>query len=411
MPAATLVRSTLTGVRPLGVRGEPLHAAHEQIRGVVRRRLGERHARLLAEPQPDDVGRRIDWYSEADGAVAPLSSLPTEARAAVLAEVESLARDIEGLGAQLAGTSSDDARLLGRALALAVRRPSDDYVFLVGDQPVVVCWGYEVESAGAIVSVPTPPAATPLATASTAMPTAVASAATMAPAVIRRGPIWPALLVGLLGILLLIGATYWLRQIIPVGPDVAVTQLPPPQAPPVPPPPPDPAIALNNDLGQAQQDGDRLKATLASLRESFTAKRAACKPPEPPKPPPTPPPPVVEKKPEPPKPPAKPPQVVEKKPAPPPPKPPDDGRLRLPKAPTTDLSFLKGCWRTDPFRHHSQQPSPGVSEYCFDANGRGSFVFRRAGLTCRTSAQGRYEGTVLRLRDADTTCSDGTTWY
>jgi hypothetical protein len=104
--------------------------------------------------------------------------------------------------------------------------------------------------------------------------------------------------------------------------------------------------------------------------------------------------------------------VVERKPdPPPPPKPPDDGRLRLPKAPTTDLSFLQGCWRTDPFRHHSQQPSPGVSEYCFDANGRGSFVFRRGGMTCRTSAQGRYEGTVLRLRDADTTCSDGTTWY
>lgn len=412
MPAATLVRSTLTGVRPLGVRGEPLHAAHEQIRGVVRRRLGERHARLLAEPQPDEIGRRIDWYSEAEGAVSPLSALAADDRAAVLAEVESLARDIEGLGARLAETSSDDARLLARALGLAVRRPSDDYVFRVGDQPVVVCWGYEAESAGAIVAAPLVPAAAPVAAAVALVVASVAApaAASAAPAAERRDAIWPALLVGLLGVLLVIGAAYWLRQVIPSDPDVAVTQLPPPPAP-VPPPPPDPAPGLSGDLGEAQRQGDRLRATLASLREEFAAKRAACKPPEPPKPPP-PPPPVVEKKPDPPKPPPKPPQVVEKKPdPPPPPKPPDDGRLRLPKAPTTDLSFLQGCWRTDPFRHHAQQSGPGVSEYCFDANGRGSFVFRRGGMTCRTAAQGRYEGTVLRLRDADTTCSDGTTWY
>ena len=115
MPAATLVRSTLTGVRPLGVRGEPLHATHEQIRGVVRRRLGERHAWLLAEPQPGRCRPASTGNSETDGAVAPLSSCQPEARAATLAEVESLARDIEGLGARLAETSSDDARLLGRA--------------------------------------------------------------------------------------------------------------------------------------------------------------------------------------------------------------------------------------------------------------------------------------------------------
>lgn len=404
MPAATLVRSTLTGVRPLGVRGEPLHTTHEQIRGVVRRRLSERHARLLAEPQTDDIGRRIDWYSEVEGTVAPLSSLSPGSRAAALAEVESLGKDIEGLGARLAETPSDDARLLGRALALAVRRPSDDYVFLVGDQPVVVCWGYEAEAAGAIMSAATPPA---VASTPVIAPATVPVATAVVPAIARRGPIWPAVPVGLLGVLLLIGTAYWLRQIIPVDPDVAVTQLPAPPAPPAPPPPPDPAIGLNKDLGQAQQDSDRLKATLASLRDELSAKRAACKPPEPPKPPPAPPP-VVERKPDPPKPPV----VVERKPDPPPPsKPPDDGRLRLPKAPTTDLSFLQGCWRTDPFRHHSQQPSPGISEYCFDANGRGSFVFRRGNMTCRTAAQGRYEGTVLRLRDADTTCSDGTTWF
>ena len=42
MAGTTLVRTTLTGVRPLGVRGEPLHTTHEQIRSVVHRRSAGR---------------------------------------------------------------------------------------------------------------------------------------------------------------------------------------------------------------------------------------------------------------------------------------------------------------------------------------------------------------------------------
>ncbi|HEX2888679.1 MAG TPA: hypothetical protein VHP59_19725, partial [Vineibacter terrae] len=75
MAGTTLVRTTLTGVRPLGVRGEPLHHAQAQLRAVVRRRLDDRHFHLLAEPQPHDLGGRIDWYSELQGPVRPLTAL------------------------------------------------------------------------------------------------------------------------------------------------------------------------------------------------------------------------------------------------------------------------------------------------------------------------------------------------
>ena len=37
----TLIITTRSGVRPLGVRGEPLHNAAPQLRRVVRRRLGD----------------------------------------------------------------------------------------------------------------------------------------------------------------------------------------------------------------------------------------------------------------------------------------------------------------------------------------------------------------------------------
>ena len=152
MNVNTLVSTTLAGARPLGVRGEPLHNAHDQIRGALRRRLGERYARLLAEPQSYDGGRATDWYTAAIGPVQRFSSLPVARQKALLGEVDGLLGDIEALARRFGEAESEDGRLLGRALSLAVRRPSDDYLFLVGDQPVIVCWGYESDASGAPVA-------------------------------------------------------------------------------------------------------------------------------------------------------------------------------------------------------------------------------------------------------------------
>jgi hypothetical protein len=96
-----------------------------------------------------------------------------------------------------------------------------------------------------------------------------------------------------------------------------------------------------------------------------------------------------------------------------PPPPEASPQLKLPTAPTQDMSFLKGCWRTDPFRHTPDQ-SPGVSTYCFGEDGRGQLEFRRASrpdYACRSAARASFEGQQLRVRDSDTRCSDGTQWY
>ncbi|TWS96814.1 hypothetical protein [Reyranella sp. CPCC 100927] len=323
MPSnATLVRTTQFGARPLGVRGEPLHNTHAQIRDVVRRRLGARHYHLLAEPQAYPATGRIDWY--ADGApVHAATDLPEAERDALRAEIDGMLADIDQLGSQLERSTGEDARLAGRALHLATKRPDDDaYLFRVGDQPVVICWGYDGETVGAIL----PPAFLPSTTTTAApppappppvaMPAAVVAAA---PAVARsRFPWLAALLVGLLGILLILGTSYGLRLFLPVPPDTQVTELPP-EPPPAPPPaPPDPTLDLKAAIdGERDREG-KLKTSLASLRDEFQQRQAQCKAPEPPPKPEPPKPPVAEKKPEP-KPAPKPkPQVAEKAPAPPP---------------------------------------------------------------------------------------------
>jgi hypothetical protein len=319
---ATLVRSTEFGARPLGVRGEPLHNTHAQIRDVVRRRLGERHHRLLAEPQAYPATGRIDWYADGTPVRAAADMAPAE-RDALRAEIDGMLAEIDGLGTQLQGAPGDDARLAGRALRLAAKRPDDDaYLFRVGAQPVLICWGYDQATVGAILppaflpgaaapavapAMPPPPIAPP-------PPAAIVASTVPAPS---RVPWLTALLVGLLGILLILGAAYGLRLFLPAPPDLQVTELPPEPPPPPPPAGPDPSVGLRAAIDEAHDREGKLKASLASLREEWQQRLALCKPPEPPPPPPAPkPPPQVERKPEP-----KPKVAEAPKPPPPPPAP------------------------------------------------------------------------------------------
>ncbi|QQS11706.1 MAG: hypothetical protein IPK81_19400 [Rhodospirillales bacterium] len=420
MAGATLVRTTLTGVRPLGVRGEPLHHAQAQLRAVVRRRLGERAYLLLAEPQTHATGGRIDWYSEAEGPVRALVDLPADERARVAAEIDALLASIDALGAAMEAGTTHDAQLAGRSLRLAAKRPGDDHLFLVGEQPVAVCWGYDVEAAGAVLPGAFAPGAAPATLPGAMAPSAapfgaapVLAGGGAAAVAARPFPWLLALLAGLLAILITLGGAWLLRHFLPVPPELTATLLPVPPAPPAAPAPPDPTPGLTKALEGAMEEERRMRATLASLRDEIARKTAMCKPPAPPKPPEPPkPPPVVEKKPEPP---PKPPVVAEKKPEPPPkppepPKPPDD-RMRMPKAPTNDYSFLQGCWRTDTFKHGPRVPA-GFALYCFDANGRGTMEFRFVdGTVCRAPATARYAGGgALRIVDADTTCNPRGSW-
>src|SRR5215813_2316115 len=95
---------------------------------------------------------------------------------------------------------------------------------------------------------------------------AAAVVATGAPAIAElRWPRWlAALLFGLLLILALLIASWFLRACAPVDPSTNVTALEHP-APPAPPPPPDPTPALKASLDDAAVDGKKLRVELAAL--------------------------------------------------------------------------------------------------------------------------------------------------
>ena len=405
---STLIVTTRTGVRPLGVRGEPLHNSASALRGAIRRRLGDGTADLLADPQLHEDGKAIDWYAGWTGEVRKVADLEPARRSTILAEVDAALADIAKLGATLSAAGrGEESGLIGRSLQLAAKKPAESFVFLVGDKPVVVCWGYEKESAASLMGPALPRVPE--------MPTGRHSV--LEPPPIRNLPVLAApraipwfrtLLLALPLLLLLLGGAWLLRELLPADPDLALATREGGPAPPAPPPPADPLPAIKASLSSEEARAKALQLELATIQGELKKRVADCRPPEPPK----------ELPKEPPKPPQTANAVPPPKPAPapvappaPPPQRPSDGRMRIPTAPTHDFSFMQGCWRTDPFKHERVQTQAGVSSYCFDANGNGSLEWRRGRTACRTRARAVFNGPDLALRDQDTTCNDGSHWY
>jgi hypothetical protein len=402
---STLIVTTRTGVRPLGVRGEPLHNAAVQLRRVIGRRLGDAAADLLADPQLHEDGKAIDWYAGWTGEVHKVADFDPSRRGEILAEVDATLGKIAELGSTLAVVGrGEDSGLIGRSLQLAAKKPAESFVFLVGDRPVVVCWGYEKEAAASLMGPVLP--RVPEHRSVLATPAPMRSLpALIVPAGI---PWFRTLLLALPLLLLLLGGAWLLRELLPADPDTALATREGGPAPAALPPPADPLPVMKASLSSEQARAKALRLELATIEGELKKRITDCKPVEPPKDPAK----------EPPKPPAVANAVPPPKPAPmpapappPPPQRPSDGRMRMPTTPTNDFSFMQGCWRTDPFKHERIQMQAGISSYCFDANGNGSLEWRRGRTACRTRARAQFNGPNLALRDADTTCNDGSHWY
>src|ERR1700755_610461 len=98
MAAGPLLGSEpLERYRALGLAGDPVWRAAGQLRAAIAQRLSREHADLLAIPEVDPTGQRIDWYAAFDGTPQQLGDLNETERAAVLAKVHSLHADLAQL--------------------------------------------------------------------------------------------------------------------------------------------------------------------------------------------------------------------------------------------------------------------------------------------------------------------------
>jgi hypothetical protein len=170
--------------RALGVAGDPVWRAAGQLRAAIAQRLSREHADLLAIPEVDPSGQRIDWYAPFDGTARRLSDLGETERTAILEKVHGLHADMARLADGMEAPDRSGAeRSFARLLRHALTAPGEETLHVVDGKPVMTFWGFSADAAlpGAFLATPPrPPAAIPEAVMAS-MPAAVA------PAMLRGG--------------------------------------------------------------------------------------------------------------------------------------------------------------------------------------------------------------------------------
>lgn len=117
----------------------------EMLSSSLRKELGPEFELLLAKPVPHDG--KIDWYVDLDAAAVPIAALDASNRAALLARLEGMRRQVLAYADRLAaansrGKSPGMAQDLREAMHVPGGR-DNQYVWSAEGHPVLVAWGLE----------------------------------------------------------------------------------------------------------------------------------------------------------------------------------------------------------------------------------------------------------------------------
>ncbi len=185
-----LCSEPLQRYRALGLSGDPIWRSAGQLRAAVASRLSRDHADLLAVPEVDPTGQRIDWYAAFDGEVKKLADLGDSERAAMLAKVQGLHADLAKMADTMEAPERSGAeRNFARLLRHALTAPGEDTLYVVDGKPVMTFWGFTADAALPGVFIASPPVV--------AAPTAAAAMATARPEAVMMSA--PALAAGGMG--------------------------------------------------------------------------------------------------------------------------------------------------------------------------------------------------------------------
>ncbi len=394
MTGTYITTSQRSAMRPLACQGLLVTDCFHQITALLKG-LSTQHMALLAEPVHGNghQGKEsIDWYAHpscTDGQLRPLSSLEPEERAQYLETIHALALDIQNKSADLLAHNDAQHALSAEMLRLALQHPSEEDIWLLGEQPIVVNWGFTSGTVGAqpedlvrAVAAPLPQKASPTQHIGATTASTVAASQAHSPRVFSGCLLWllPLLLL-LLFLFLLLGAFGFLPFALPL-PSACV--------------PENPHIVPITEEVKKEHDYKKL---IAEKQQLLLARAALC-PPDPTQQ-------VVARRPltaplfAPTKEPET--QVVPKRPWESPLSTPaieqgieskderprrESNDLDIPKDAINknDMSFLEGCWVSDRGLVNSRTGKPITVEYCFNKKGRGSRIIREAnGRICKGS--------------------------
>lgn len=231
---ALLTTTSSEGLQPLGSAAQ---RSFELVTGTIRARLGERHAKLFAEPVATPHGDSIDWYAPFKGNAVPVNDLPAEEQEQLRAELAPLVADIKAEAETLGQSGTADDQRLSEALFNAIEVPDEAMVYAVRDDdgvlhPMLVHWAWVRDEQKAVRGVLT--GMTPRRQPAT--PATGVQLGAAAPVVVPTSPVpsWLWWLLILLGWVLLAVLLGWLLalMIAPCGLSQGrISFCPPPEAP------------------------------------------------------------------------------------------------------------------------------------------------------------------------------------
>src|SRR5882757_3980493 len=211
-----LVSEPLQRYRALGLAGDPVWRAAGQLRTAIAQRLSRKHADLLAIPEVDPTGRRIDWYAPFEGQARKLSELDEGERQAILNDVHRLHSEITGLADSMDEPQRSTAeRNFARLLRHALTAPGEDTLYVVDGKPVMTFWGFSADAALPGVFLASPPVAPRPAAVARPMPEAVMVSAPAVAALGTRSSWWQWLLLAVLLLFLLAFLAWLVRPYLP----------------------------------------------------------------------------------------------------------------------------------------------------------------------------------------------------
>lgn len=141
--ARVLLRSgCLNDFHAVGNHGQAVFESALQIREGLRLQGLANAAGILAIPETDDTGQRIDWYAPSGGRVVSWLSADDAARRQAFKLLEKSLSDITALSERSQRAAKPALRRFGLLLARALMFPGANHVFLVDGRPVVTFWGF-----------------------------------------------------------------------------------------------------------------------------------------------------------------------------------------------------------------------------------------------------------------------------
>lgn len=139
----TLITPTVKSeLNPLAFQGIMAYTCYAQIIDMLRRKFGDEYVLLFAQPIENTGNGIIDWYTPVQGTPQKLESLAEANNQAITAKIKAMADEIEFYADELISSQEAQKVTRGHILKLALSCPDYSYVYVVGQQPVFVAWGF-----------------------------------------------------------------------------------------------------------------------------------------------------------------------------------------------------------------------------------------------------------------------------